>query len=683
MNVLDLFCGIGGLGMGFRMAGFKVIAGIDSWPVSIETFRRNNPGSEGITADLTSLPDSFYEKYAGKVGVIIAGPPCQGFSMSGRRDRKDPRNVLFWEVVRAARIIRPKVVVIENVVGLLSMKTPDGNDVKKCIETKLEDLGYSVEHKILNAADYGVPQNRRRVIFIASKIGSIGFPAPSGERITVGDALGNIPESGNAYLPPSTPFQKAMYCPGTALCNHDVQRHSEAVLKRISFVPPGGNWKDIPKEYYNVGGEHSNNYRRLDPGRPAVTIKHAQKSMIIHPYYNRVITASEAARLQSFPDSFILSGTKYEQHQQLANAVPPLMAKAIAESVRKALAGEVQATLDSYSERWSEKGAHSFTFIDLFAGIGGFRLGMEKAGGRCVFSSEIDRYARETYRMNFGEYPAGDIKEIDASEIPDHDILAAGFPCQPFSIAGKRLGFSDTRGTLFFEIERVLLAKKPKAFILENVAGLVNHNHGDTFRTIKNSLKSAGYHIFYKILNARDYGVPQNRERIFIVGFRSKVDFSFPPKLPLKVRLQDLLEENPQGFEISETAKANIEKFLMRRAGTPAGEMLAELEDGGPSVALQHGDFPAIAMDIRPSRCYIRSDGISPCLTAKMGTGGNNVPVLIGEYRRLTVRECLRLMGFPDSFSISGNSMQQYKQIGNSVVVPIVEMIVRRMLKVL
>ena len=674
--------------MGFKMAGFNVIAGIDSWQVSIETFRRNNPDSEGIIADLTALPDSFYEKYAGKVDVVIAGPPCQGFSMSGKRDRKDPRNVLFWEVVRVARILRPRVVVIENVVGLLSMKTPEGADVSKCIETRLGALGYSVEHKVLNSADYGVPQSRRRVIFIASKIGHIGFPAPSNDRVTVGDALGNIPESGSFYLPPSTPFQKAMHSEEAMLCNHETARHSAEVLKRFPFVPPGGNWKNIPEEYYGVGGEHSNNYRRLDPGKPAVTIKHAQKSMIIHPYYNRTITAREAARLQSFPDSFILSGTRYEQHQQLANAVPPLMAMAIARQISWAIsmdrAEKAVVTLDSYSEKEAEGEASSFTFIDLFAGIGGFRLGLERAGGKCVFSSEIDRYARETYKLNFGEYPTGDIKEISPSEIPEHDILAAGFPCQPFSIAGKRLGFSDTRGTLFFEIERILLAKKPRAFILENVAGLVNHDHGKTFKTIKSSLKNAGYHIFYKILNAKDYGIPQNRERIFIVGFRGNVDFSFPQKIPLKAKLQDLLEENPRGFEISDTARVNIENFLARSAGRPRGEMLLGWEEGeGPSVALQQGSFPAVAMNIRPSRCYLRSDGISPCLTAKMGTGGNNVPVLIGEYRKLTVRECLRLMGFPDSFEMEGNSMQSYKQVGNSVAVPIVEMIARRMVKVL
>lgn len=189
----------------------------------------------------------------------------------------------------------------------------------------------------------------------------------------------------------------------------------------------------------------------------------------------------------------------------------------------------------------------SFRFIDLFAGIGGIRLGFEAEGGRCVFSSEFDEDACKTYEANFGEHPSGDITRIDAGDIPDFDILLGGFPCQAFSIIGKKEGFAnETCGTLFFEVERILREKRPQAFMLENVRNLVSHDNGRTFRTIVTHLESLGYHVFSKVLNALDFGLPQKRERIIIVGFLSDVDFSFPDPIPESDRkkLSDILEKD-------------------------------------------------------------------------------------------------------------------------------------------
>ena len=189
----------------------------------------------------------------------------------------------------------------------------------------------------------------------------------------------------------------------------------------------------------------------------------------------------------------------------------------------------------------------SFRFIDLFAGIGGIRLGFESAGGHCVFSSEFDESACKTYEANFGEYPSGDITKIAASDIPDFDILLGGFPCQAFSIIGKKEGFAnETCGTLFFDIERILKEKMPPAFMLENVRNLVAHDNGNTFKIIKSHLEALGYHVYAKVLNAIDYGVPQKRERIIIVGFLDDVSFEFPKPVPLSERksLDDILEKD-------------------------------------------------------------------------------------------------------------------------------------------
>jgi len=306
-------------------------------------------------------------------------------------------------------------------------------------------------------------------------------------------------------------------------------------------------------------------------------------------------------------------------------------------------------------------------FIDLFAGIGGFRLAFESVGAKCVFSAEIDKHACKTYQDNFGDNPFCDVSTLNPKEIPNFDILCAGFPCQPFSIAGERKGFCDTRGTLFFDIERIIHAKQPKAFILENVKGLVSHDKGNTLKVIIDTLRDKlDYKVFYQILNSKDYGVPQNRERIYIIGFKDKsINFEFPQKLDIKSDLNDILDSDLSGSEISEIAKYNVINNLKNH------KKYNEIKDN-PLL---------LAYEIRKSRCTFRYDSLSPTLTAKMGTGGNNVPVLVNQMRKLTTRECLRIQGFPDSYKIEPNKAQSYKQIGNSVSVPIVEGLAREIIQ--
>jgi len=307
------------------------------------------------------------------------------------------------------------------------------------------------------------------------------------------------------------------------------------------------------------------------------------------------------------------------------------------------------------------------TFIDLFAGIGGFRLAFESVGAKCVFSAEIDKHACQTYKKNFGDDPFCDVSKLDPKDIPNFDILCAGFPCQPFSIAGERKGFNDTRGTLFFDIERIIKAKQPKAFILENVKGLISHDKGRTLKIILDTLtKKLDYNVFYKVLNSKDYGVPQNRERIYIIGFKDKsIKFEFPKKMKKKVNLYSILDNNLDGSEITQTAKFNIVNNLKKH------KKFNEIKDT-PLL---------LAYEIRKSRATFRYDNLAPTLTAKMGTGGNNIPVLVNQMRKLTTRECLRIQGFPDGFWIEPNKAQSYKQIGNSVSVPVVVGLARIMVK--
>jgi DNA (cytosine-5)-methyltransferase 1 len=302
---------------------------------------------------------------------------------------------------------------------------------------------------------------------------------------------------------------------------------------------------------------------------------------------------------------------------------------------------------------------NSFRFIDLFAGIGGIRLGFESVGGRCVFSSEFDEDACKTYEANFGECPSGDITKIEASDIPDFDILLGGFPCQAFSIIGKKEGFeNETCGTLFFEIERILKEKRPKAFMLENVRNLTAHDKGKTFKVIRTHLESLGYNVYAKVLNALDYGVPQKRERIIIAGFLDDVLFSFPDPTPLNLRkkLSDILETN---VDSRYYVRENIRNSRLMRLKNP----------NYPKPYISHENM---AGSITPHP-------YSSCLRA--GASANYI--LINDERRPTEREMLRLQGFPDTYKIVVPYSKVKKQCGNSVAVPVVSAVAGQMIAAL
>jgi DNA (cytosine-5)-methyltransferase 1 len=317
-------------------------------------------------------------------------------------------------------------------------------------------------------------------------------------------------------------------------------------------------------------------------------------------------------------------------------------------------------------------------FIDLFCGIGGFRIAFESVGANCVFSSDIDKYACSTYKNNFGEFPLSDITKINEKEIPNFDILCAGFPCQPFSIGGLRKGFQDTRGTLFFDIERIIREKRPRAFILENVKGLVNHDKGKTLNTIINKLADRvngdenlnkfkdclDYDIHYKVINSKKFGVPQNRERIYIIGFDKQTDFKFPTGNKEK-KLTEVIDYSLESNKISPILESNIETHLKNH------KRYSEVKD------LEY----LLAYEVRKSRCTFRFDNLSPTLTAKMGTGGNNVPVLVNQKRKLSTDECLKIQGYPKNFKIKPNYSQSYKQIGNSVSVPVIKALAKEIVK--
>ncbi|VEP15383.1 Modification methylase HaeII [Hyella patelloides LEGE 07179] len=295
-----------------------------------------------------------------------------------------------------------------------------------------------------------------------------------------------------------------------------------------------------------------------------------------------------------------------------------------------------------------------FRFIDLFAGIGGIRLGFENIGGKCVFSSEWDKYAQDTYEANFGERPQGDLTQIKPEAIPDHDILLAGFPCQAFSICGDQKGFLDTRGTLFFNIEEILRIKLPYAFLLENVKNIKSHDRGRTFNTIIRHLENLGYCVYHTVLNSLDFGISQKRERTIIVGFRDNIEFYFPKSIGIKPNLSIILESDDDvDSKYFVSPEIRKKRLLKVKPNYPIPAIWHENKSGNIS-ALEYS-------------CALRA-------------GASYNYLLVNGIRRLTSRELLRLQGFPDNFKIVVPYTQIRKQTGNSVTVPVIEAVAQQII---
>lgn len=350
LNVLDLFCGCGGLSEGFKLAGYNVIGGVDVNAPAIKTYSHNFDGAKALCWDLMELDkEQILEEFGDlkKVDVLIGGPPCQGFSSANRQQKEleDPRNKLFFEFVKFVDLAEPKVILIENVRGII---TRDNGYAKDRIYEIFERRGYSVNHQILNAADYGVPQNRLRNFFVIIK-GDEKFDFNTLRQVepkrTVKEAIGELykyddSKSNDGFEmkePPITEYQKFLRRSDNLIFNHEVRYPADKVQERIAHVPQGGNWKDVPAELWpnQRSNRHSSAYKRLAEETQSVTIDTGNNhSNYFHPLYNRIPTVREAARLQSFPDDFVFLGNRSEQYRQVGNAVPPLLSKALADAIK-------------------------------------------------------------------------------------------------------------------------------------------------------------------------------------------------------------------------------------------------------------------------------------------------------------------------------------------------------------
>lgn len=311
----------------------------------------------------------------------------------------------------------------------------------------------------------------------------------------------------------------------------------------------------------------------------------------------------------------------------------------------------------------NHKSLTGLKFIDLFAGIGGFRIALESMGSQCIYSNEWDRYAQEVYANNFGHIPEGDITKVDEKTIPNHDILCAGFPCQAFSISGKKLGFEDSRGTLFFDVARIVKEKKPKVVFMENVKNFATHDKGKTLQVVRATMEELGYKFYQKVLNSVDYGVPQKRERIYMVCFRNDLnvkDFTFPKPFELNKHVEDYLLQdeklvNHLYIDRPDTYFNNIEDNKYSNKSIRLGVV----NKGGQGERIYSTKGIAITLSAYGGGVFAKTGGY----------------LINGKTRKLHPRECARIMGYPDSYQLASSPNQAYKQLGNSVVIDVLQYI--------
>lgn len=317
------------------------------------------------------------------------------------------------------------------------------------------------------------------------------------------------------------------------------------------------------------------------------------------------------------------------------------------------------------------KGLQECTFIDLFAGLGGFRLALESLGAKCVYSNEWDKPAQEVYAMNFGETPEGDITKVDEKTIPNHDILCAGFPCQAFSISGKQLGFEDSRGTLFFDVARIVKEKRPRVVFMENVKNFASHDNGKTIAVVKATMEELGYSFNYAVLNSVDYGIPQKRERVYMVCFREDVSnntFHYPSPIKLERHVEDFLLDDEKLVKTLYVNRKDV-VYNGKDDGTYSNKCirLGIVNKGGQGERIYSTKGIAITFSAYGGGVFAKTGGY----------------LVNGKPRKLHPRECARLMGYPDTYIIHPSKAQAYKQFGNSVVVDVLQYIAIEIAKTL
>lgn len=690
-NYISLFTGAGGLDIGFKEAGFEGLLASDIMPQAKDSFTFNYPNEPYLLEDIRKLSISDIKKYIGdkQVDVIIGGPPCQGFSNMGNKNSADPRNMLFESYVKIVDAIKPKCFIFENVKGLYTMF--EGRYFEQVINAFMS-IGYNLHYSILDSSNYGVPQKRERVFIVGTRLEKqFLFPEHSSTPYGNIKSFKNVGEAINDLIDK-----------GEEVPNHIALKHSDIVIRRYELIPEGGKLpkpEDLPEDIRRKN--FGNTYTRLNRQGISSTIVPGNNALPVHPVLNRSLTPREGARIQTFPDFYVFKGDRRSQCIQVGNAVPPLLAAKLADSVRCFIEGKeyagilpdkslyVKTDMGKYTRKESKAKRATLKFGDLFCGAGGFTQGLEQAGLECVLGAEFNDYAVEAYRKNFTH----ECLQIDLSTEENQiivaeklkqakvDLVVGGPPCQGFSIFGNRRFVNtknhdltkDQRNDLVYAFANIVVLSETPWFIMENVPGILSAHKGEYVKTIEKYFKEHGYRTEHRIINAADYGAPQLRRRFILIG--TKTDFAFPfpkakyfekpeswqqPYRTVEEVLTDLADETTLGKLKNHRAPNHSKLVAERFSYIPEGEKmnvdaLPEHLRLGTKTGKPVANF---------SHVFARLDRKKPSCT--IVPGHNALPVHPTLNRTLTVREAARIQTFPDEFEFVGPIINQCLQVGNA-----------------
>ena len=690
-NFVSLFTGAGGLDIGFKEAGFKALFASDIMPQARESYISNYPNDTYVLEDIRKLSISQIQSYIGNesVDVIIGGPPCQGFSNMGNKNSADPRNLLFESYVKIVDALKPKCFVFENVKGLCTMF--EGRYFKQVISSFLS-IGYNIHYALIDTSNYGVPQKRERIFIVGTPIDKpFMFPSYSDDSYGSIHAFKNVGEAINDLMDK-----------GQEVPNHISLNHSDVVVRRYQLIPEGGKLpkpellpEDIRRK--NFG----NTYTRLHRQGVSSTIVPGNNALPVHPVLDRSLTPREAARIQTFPDSYVFCGDRRSQCIQVGNAVPPLMAAKIAECIKQFITGadydgiapdnSIYVGDKVFKIQTVNKKAKRATlkFGDLFCGAGGFTQGLEQAGLECVLGAEFNDYAVEAYRKNFNheclkiDLSTEENQILVAKKLKDAnvDLVVGGPPCQGFSIFGNRRFVNtknhdltqDKRNDLVFAFANIVVLSETPWFIMENVPGILSAHNGEYVAAIEKYFKENGYRTEHRVINAADYGAPQLRRRFILIGTKTDLAFPFPkakyfempeswqhPYRTVEEVLTDLTDESTLGKYKNHNAPKHSSIVVERFSYIPEGEKM-DVDSLPEHLKLGTKTGKPVA---NFSHVFARLDRKKPSCT--IVPGHNALPVHPTLNRTLTVREAARIQTFPDEFEFVGPIINQCLQVGNA-----------------
>lgn len=705
LTAISLFAGGGGMTIGLERAGFRTLFATDIEPSSGETFGQNLPEIPFAVRNIQRVTrEDIMAATNGKpVDLVAGGPPCQGFSTLGDQNPADPRNGLFWCFVRVVSWLNPACILMENVNYL---RTQYGGRYEREIISAFERIGYRVWVTTLNAADYGVPQIRKRVFFFGTKLGgAFEWPqATHGERRepyeTVGSAIANIPDHAR---------------------NHVHLRHSEKVVARYKLIPEGGRMpppSELPEEIRRKN--FGNTYKRLHRDRPSLTLVPGNNAFPVHPTEDRSLSPREGARLQTFPDEYRFYGNRAEQCRLVGNAVPVLLAQRIGEAVRAHITGTVvtndpiaiplrpskhASSIETKAEARSVSG--KFKAVSFFTGIGGLLLGFRNVGGEILASYDLKNSVARNFELNFPttKHVRGDVAELAISDIEAQiegeavDVVFGGPPCQGFSIFGRRRFVNtknhrpeeDERNELSLRYIDLAIGLRPRVIFMENVKGFVSTPRGNTtyLAEVESRLLDANYEFEHQVINCASYGVPQSRERFILVAWQKGLTFHWPepkhfaepkawqrPVVTVGDVITDLMDPATHSDTFSHVPMNHKELVVERYKLIPEGGRLPEAD---LPEELRKGYRSENVKNY--SHVYKRLSMSAPATT--MVPGHNAFPVHPVLHRTLTVREAARIQTFPDWMRFVGTRQQQCTLVGNAVPPLLAELFATAILKTL